>query len=308
MPTVTTLLQVFVPMFLFIMIGYALSYKDIVPSNSKHILAKFVITVTLPLLLFAKLATSPPLHSINMPVFYSTLLTLLGMYIGTFGCTLLLRQHSKKTAMLTAMLVSMPELAMMGAPLIGIILPGSTFIAIVLANLVVMLLLIPMSNMVLDWHNIARPIPNKFKQAFHLARQSLILYPLAGIIVAECQFHLPPLLVGATLLVGGLTTIISLLCLGIMLHEDKFTLSKSLFMNAALKLLAQPLLALLSVWLLGLSGHLAKQIILLAALPSSALVCVFACYFKHDSNDISSSILITLLLSFVSLSLILQIM
>jgi malonate transporter len=302
------LLRVYVPIVLFIAVGAGLSYKSLLPENSIAVLSKFVMTVTLPLFIFAKLATSAPLGNINWSLFTCLMLTFVTIYLACFAYCVLVLHQDKKSATLNSLFYSFPESFLMSAPIMAIVLPHKSFAAITLGTLVLLLLIIPISYVLLDWNNLSKPFSKLYKRLWHYSRQSMLLYPLAGIVVAQIKIPIPGIFVAATMLVGGFTLLIAMLCLGIFLHQAKFIFNKQIVCQAILKLTLPVLIGYGYALAFHLDTAATKQILLLMALPSSAIVVIFAHHFTQNSAVINSTVLTTLLFSTVSLGVLLMIM
>jgi malonate transporter and related proteins len=88
-------------------------------------------------------------------------------------------------------------------------------------------------------------------------------------------------------LIGGTTSGVSLFALGLIMSQDKISISKPVLLNVFNKTLVHPLIMFGSVIAFGITGALAKEAILLCALPPAIMTTMFAA--KYDVLRLESS-------------------
>ena len=89
-----------------------------------------------------------------------------------------------------------------------------------------------------------------------------------GAVLVVLNVRVPRAFINSLNLIGEPTTGISLFVVGIIIAEEKVRLTGRLAIDAVLKNLVQPLAMLATVLVFGVHGTLAREAVLLAALPS----------------------------------------
>jgi hypothetical protein len=88
-------------------------------------------------------------------------------------------------------------------------------------------------------------------------------------------------------LIGGTTSGVSLFALGLIMSQDKVSISKPVLLNVFNKTVVHPLIMFGAVIAFGITGALAKEAILLCALPPAIMTTMFAA--KYDVLRLESS-------------------
>ena len=299
------LLEILTPAFFMIATGYFCAYKNILPEKSKVILAKFVLTVSLPLFIFANLSQLPRTLSLPFKPLYICLFASMGLYLILFFYHHVYRKKSKQVAAIQAFTLSFPALALLGSPILTHVLKTPTATLLMTANFVTMAIMIPLTFALASSPLFDKKLDSPLKCLFIFLRHPLFFYPGLGLIFGECQIPVPHLLLAGLLIVGSITAFMSLFVLGMMLDSKKIIPDKNkltrLLLNSIIKLIIQPFIVITLSLLFGLSAQLTIESILLFSLPCAGVSIMFACYFEVKAVEISQTVLLSILLSIISL-------
>jgi predicted permease len=88
----------------------------------------------------------------------------------------------------------------------------------------------------------------------------------------------------------------SLFALGLMLYGERFRINANVLANLGLKNFLQPALMLLGVVMFGLTGDLAKQVVITGAVPTATAAAMFALKNKTYTADATATILLSTIL------------
>jgi predicted permease len=141
-----------------------------------------------------------------------------------------------------------------------------------------------------------------FKQELiNLVKKPIIVAPILGIVVAITQLPLPHFFISGLNILGAATSPVALFTLGLMMTKFKFKLSLDSIIIVVLKLIIQPLSALLFILWFGLKSDFAAEIIILTAMPTAIIVSMFAEKYELYQEETVSAIIGSNILSILTL-------
>ena len=117
---------------------------------------------------------------------------------------------------------------------------------------------------------------------------------------------LPALARESLQLIGGTTSGVSLFALGLIMSQEKVSVSKSVLLNVFNKLLVHPLIMWGLVVAFGITGALAKEAILLCALPPAIMTTMFAVKYNVLTRESTSSTVLGTVLALFSMAIIMR--
>jgi malonate transporter len=100
---------------------------------------------------------------------------------------------------------------------------------------------------------------------------------------------------------------LSLFVAGLIVAEEKMRLTLDVAVDSFFKNLLHPAAMLLTVYAFGVTGALAREAVLLAAIPSAVITTMFAQEYNILTSESSTTILSTRALSFVRIPLVLMV-
>lgn len=128
-----------------------------------------------------------------------------------------------------------------------------------------------------------------------------------GLVLFITQLRIPEPIYSTMRMLSGATSPLAMIVVGLMLSRSKMkeVLSqKTVYVSAAIKLLVTPLLLLLLLRSLGLSGMLQAIPVLKFAMPTAAYVAMFSAELGNDDKMASHLVFVTSLLSVLTIPLI----
>ncbi len=135
-----------------------------------------------------------------------------------------------------------------------------------------------------------------------------LLYAVViGLGVNLLNIHIPQVLFTPIEMIGMITIPLALLVLGYKLTEIKISAAKLAVLASAFRILGGFLVAFLIITLFSIEGLVRDIILLQAAMPSAVMAMILAAKYNRDASLVASVVLITTVLSMISIPLILSI-
>ncbi|WP_085164046.1 AEC family transporter [Gilliamella bombi] len=303
------------PVFLLIFLGWLCVQQGIFSKDSKKLLSGLVSNFVFPALLFVHTSHAKPSQIFN------------GIWMIAFFCTMsflwiicfltnkyILHKELKSTAM-NAMLCCFPNMGGMGVPFLTLMLGAASTISVAIANFVVALSLIPMTIFLLELCD-TKLSGGKVTggMIFSAVKNSLMkpmfLAVILGLIVSvtDGTKWLPHFVFNTFDIMSNACNFISLIAVGVGIHGVKLKLSKPLMINVVLKSFITPIVALISVYLFGITGMEAEELVFLLAMPTASTAVILAYNWDVEQEQASSIFFASTVLSIFILPTLLLIM
>jgi malonate transporter len=265
-----------------IAVGYGVRRAQVVGPGTEKAMARVVVTVATPAVLFVTLSEADVSEVFSAPVAV-TVITSLTIAALTAVVVRLRWRMSRGDAAVTALAASYVNANNLGIPIAAYVLGDTTVIAPVL--LFQLGLMLPAALLVLDHDSNSRAGGRRGSAAGRALKSALAnpvtIASVAGLIVGGPHAHVPGVILDPLTMLADMAVPVALLAFGISLvgatlpgrGRDRGQLATL----SAAKLLAQPALALgLGRGVFGLTGHGLLVVTVLAALPTAQNVLAAA--------------------------------
>ena len=298
--------QSLIPLAFVIILGWFAGWRNIIDARHSSSLATYVMSFSFPCLLFAKTATTSLQHLFNYRFIAGLSLGLLGMYLVLFLLNRCLRRMSLSQSCQTAFVSSFPDMAFMGIPIFLVLFGEESLISIVIGNVITSLIMIPLTVSILEIEGASEVKTNSMFLVLKVFKKPLVLAPIIGAIFSGFALPMPALALESLQLIGGTTSGVSLFALGLIMSQDKVSVSKSVLFNVFNKLLVHPLIMWGLVVAFGITGALAKEAILLCALPPAIMTTMFAVKYNVLTLESTSSTVLGTVVALFSMAIIMR--
>ncbi|SFE05407.1 hypothetical protein SAMN05216238_107222 [Lentibacillus persicus] len=318
------LFQVVIPIFAIILCGFLAGRLSLLSFESTSSLNNFVYYFALPALLFYSLATAPVDSILNVDF----ILANLGIIISCFLLTILIFRFIFKKRFpevtMYGMITTYGNTGFMGIPLLVAAFGQEAAVPAAILTFIYDLVII---SIVVGSFETAKALNQKqseqvnFGVLLGMIAKTVLKNPinaslLLGIIVAISQVPLPEPVYVFTDTLGPAAGPTALFALGLGLSgqrsvvKNKHYQLSELLTLLALKLVALPLLAILFVYVIfPLDDELwATSVVILSALPTGAIVYVFAEKYRTLVREVPLYILATTIVSVMTISVYLVLM
>lgn len=298
-----TIFTTLLPVAFVVLVGYFAGRNSFKVSD-RTLLTKLVLDWLLPALLFSGVVQTPRADLLNYKIPLVFFIGLMVPYVTVLLVCRFVLRYDRKVATLRAGLLTFPDMVFMGVPILGQIFGPSSLYLILIANLIPSLIIIPLTTLLLNL------VSGKdegggagvfIKTLVKAIREPKVWAPLLGIVLVALNLHIPQFVIRSLDLMGQPTTGLSLFVVGLILAEEKIRLTALVTFDSLVKNLVHPAFMAVTVFALGLSGVIAREAILLAALPSAVLMSVFAEEHNTLTSESSTAVLETRILSFATI-------
>jgi malonate transporter and related proteins len=302
-----TIVGTLVPVAFVILLGYLAGVRNSFGVSDRKLLTKLVLNWLLPALLFSGIAKTPRADLLNYKI---PLIFLIGLMVPYLAVLLVCRyvlRFDMGTGTVRASLLAFPDMVFMGIPILGRLFGPTSLFPILVANLVPMLIIIPLTTVLLELSAGKGPRARTgvfFKTIFNAGREPRVWVPLVGAVFVVLNIQIPRVMIGSLDLMGEATTGLSLFVAGLIISEEKVRFNAAVAVDVLFKNLVQPAAMLATVLVFGVHGVLAREAILLAAIPSAVITTMFAEEYGVLASESSTAILATRVMSFVTIPLV----
>lgn len=301
------ILNIVLPVFGIILGGYLARHFNILDATSSAALNRFVYAITLPPLLFLSSAKTPLEELLNWPfieVYLSGILITLALAL--LGGRFLFGHRDLATLTLHAMAAIFANTVYMGIPLFQAAFGREGTTPVIVAALISNLFFIGAAVIHLEWAQAQGDKRRKIvSQVLGALLRSPVVTPLLlGLLVSYLQLPLPQPVENFLDLMAGAAGPTALFALGLSLYGhslqgDIGEISWLVF----LKLLVNPLVTWgLAVYVFTLDPFWANSAVLIAAIPTGALVFVHAQRYNVYVQRSAAIVIATTSLSIITLA------
>jgi predicted permease len=302
------ILTTLVPVAFVVFLGYLAGRKSFSAAD-RVLLTKLVVNWLLPSLLLGGVLETPRADLLNYKI---PLIFLVGILVPFLAVLIVYRfvlRHDRGTAILKAGLLSFPDMVFMGIPILHQLFGPSSLFPILVANLIPTLIIIPLTSLLLELGSAERTRRGSHVFAasvLHALRQPQVWAPIAGAVMVILNVPIPKFVIDSLHLVGEPTTGLSLFVVGLIIAEEKVRLTLAVAVDSLFKNLLHPAAMLLTVYAFRVTGVLAREAVLLAAIPSAVITTMFAEEYGILVSESSTTILTTRVLSFATIPIVIM--
>ncbi|HTS06339.1 MAG TPA: AEC family transporter [Candidatus Acidoferrum sp.] len=291
-----------VPVAFVILLGFTAGKRHKMNRDDSLLITRLVLDWIFPALMLVSMAATPRKQLLNVKCLIAVLIGIMGMY--AFGMVWgWMRFGELRQASLKAFVCAFPDAAFMGIPILNSLFGPSSMYPILVLNVVALLVMVPITATLLNVRAGKGGGAGTFANSVIAALQKPMVWaPGIGIAISLLGLELPALAKSSLSLIGNATSGVSLFCLGLIISCHQPKMSREVAVNVLLKNILHPgFMASLCV-LFAITGVLAREIILLCALPSATITAMFANEAQAYETESATSIFISTMLSIVTLS------
>ncbi|WP_323147865.1 AEC family transporter [Pseudomonas oryzihabitans] len=293
---IETICQALAPIVFVTALGWFAGRWGVLPQTASKPLATFVVFFALPIALLLAAAKTRPEQILNLPYVATLAVGLIGIWLLGLLLGRCRGGRNWREGAMRGITVAFPNMAYCGPPVLIAAIGPSAVLAVIVGNLIVTLVVIPLSMLLLSGGGGLQAVGKAL-------RQPLVILPLVGLMCALLGIHLPPLLLAATDEIGRAAGGVALFTLGLILSGIKPRIDREILLNVTLKNLVQPLVMLGVGLAVGLQGELLKQVFLLGVLPAATAAPTLAMAHGVYTEDATRSVLFSTLLAMPAIAL-----
>jgi len=304
MNSIEEIVAAIVPVAFVILLGYLAGKRGKLKTDDSLLITRLVLEWIFPALMLVSMAETPREQLLDFKFLIAVLIGIMGMY--AFGLLFgWLRFGELRHATLKGFVVGFPDAAFMGIPILTSLFGQSGMYPILVLNLVALLVMVPLTTTLLNIGAGKGDVASSFVNGVVAAIQKpLVWAPAIGIAISLMGLDLPAVAKNSLHLIGNATAGVSLFCLGLIMSGHSLKVTGEVAGNVVLKNVLHPVFMFGLCLLFAIEGPLARQIILLCALPSATITAMFANEARVYEEPASASIFTGTVLSIVTLSVV----
>lgn len=302
----STIINSIIPVFFVIFLGWLSGRNKIVGTEYKKAFADYVMMFSFPLLLFLHSYHADPKDLLDIRMVVTFTLSLMGIYVISYVASKFIFKYNSKESAQTAIVCAFPNMAFMGIPMLSSLIGPKALISIAIGNIITSLFMIPVTTIILEsdkegQSNVAAVIKASLVKCI---TKPLIVAPVLGVIASLSGLELPKVIDSSFLLIGKSTSGVSLFSLGLIMASFQIKVSRKAIFNIIIKNILHPIFAGILLLIFNLKGLMAKEILLLCAMPTATISNMFALKYEVLEEESSSATILGTLISLGTLSVI----
>ncbi|MCF6777254.1 AEC family transporter [Thiotrichales bacterium 19X7-9] len=306
----STILNALIPVAFVIFLGWLAGFFKIINKTHSKSFATYVMNFSFPCLLFIITATTKLSVLLDLKFVIAFFIGLMGMYLISFVIHRMMMKRSSHDAAQAAFVCSFPDMAFMGIPIFLEIIGSTALVSIVIGNIISSVFMIPVTVVLLELKSGNRKQLFKIfiENLINVIKKPLVFAPILGIIYAFIGIPFPHIIEDSLKLIGNTTSGASLFALGLIMSSFMIKFSKGVILNIILKNAIHPVIMLGLVALFSIQGLLAKEVVLLCAMPTATMTTMFALRYNTLTEESTSSTILGTLFAIITLPIFMIIM
>ncbi len=296
-----TLINALLTVAIIVGLGWIAGKTNLIKQDQDNGFSVFLLKFSLPILLFNATANAKPQQLLDLRMNGAFIIGLMGMYLIVFALNKLILRRSIHQSAETAFVCGYPNTAFIGIPLMSALVGSQAMPPIVVSNIIVGIFMIPLTLILIEIGIIGRDKIQLKPLLIKMLVNPLIILPLIGVIISIYGANLPKLIASSTTMIGSTTPGVSLFTLGLIMSRFKIKFSAIAGINIFMKNIVHPILMIGIVKLFGINGLLAKELIILCAMPTAITSTIFSVSFDIDPLENVSSTILGTIISLITL-------
>lgn len=302
----TQIAHALVPVFFVLGLGYGAGRHGSVDNTHIASLNTLLVDFVLPASLLASIARRPRdelLH--HAPLAIAVTVSLLGVYAATLLIQRTGLAQPLGTAAVRTLTYSFPNFAAIGLPLATSVFGPAASISVAIVIAVGLLTVSPATLVLLEQATTTGPARSSGRNYVHAMRTTMqrpiVWAPVLGSVCSLAGIPLPELVDLSLQEIGTAAAGVGLFLTGLVLSAQTIHLDRNVLAGVLTQNMLQPALTMGVVLLLGMPANLARQTVLLMAIPAGFFGILYgARHHIHDSTA-GSTLLISSLASVITL-------
>tara|TARA_Y100001968_G_scaffold328865_1_gene376901 strand:- start:275 stop:1201 length:927 start_codon:yes stop_codon:yes gene_type:complete len=301
----TDVLNLTIPMFSLIAIGYLLKKINFMSEQNGTVLSKFAFYILLPPLMFTSILSGDASKSLNLNFILSYEIITISIFVLTYLLGLLMKLKTMEMA-LFGLNAAYPNYGYIGVPLC--ILAFGTEAAIPLALILLADTFVLLTTLI--FYKLTENRKPSLKELGKEVVKRFVYNPLMMSVFVAFIFSIADINIVTAIdrtlsIVAASATAVALIALGVSLNVTSIKNQKSvLFFITLIKLVVHPILIfIIFKFQTDIDPIWVKTAVVCASLPVAANVFVLANYYKTFSNESAAAITITTIVSSITVTI-----
>jgi malonate transporter and related proteins len=297
--------EALVPIFFVISLGYFAGARRMIDNQHVANLIVLLLTFAVPVAAFVGVAqTSRGGLEENGKLVFVLVISMLVIFGITFALNHYVFRLSPGENAVQSMNVGFPNFPAVGLPLLGSLMGPSSAVSVAACLVAGSIFISPLTLAVLEARGTATGSSLDLigTALFRSASKPVVIAPVAGLVVVILGIHLNEVVSHALNLIGATTAGLACFVTGLVLSAQPLRLNANVGVCVFLKNIVLPLVAYAIALALGMSGQIAREAVLLAALPAGFVGTLFGLNYGVRSQAVGSTLTLSSLGSVITLT------
>lgn len=277
-----------------VFIGFLAGKTNIIDKSHDNGFNTYILKFSLPILLFDTTANAKLHELLDFKMNIAFLCAFLGIYILMYIIHKYIFKRNLQQSAQSAFLCTYPNTAFLGIPLMTAIVGMQAMIPITISNIIAGIMIIPITLILIELGTHKNKVNLKHIIA-RVIKTPLLFMSFLGIIFAITGIRIPEIIDHSFKTIGNTSAGISLFTLGLIISRFRIIITKMVVFNVICKNILHPFIMLLFVKIFNIQGTIAKELIILCAMPPAIATTIFSVTFGIDPEEnVSSNIVATI--------------
>jgi predicted permease len=310
-PMIVSVVAVLLPVFFVLGLGYLAGRAKEFDADQRAGLNELVLDYALPAMLFVATVRTPRAQLLNEGPF---VIALFIAFVGLFTIMVLastrIFRHSLGEAALQANLTSYPSVAFFGPPIFQGLFGPSSLISITLAATIAAITIVPLTVVLLEMHqqhktgsDVRQLKAIVLQSSANTFKQPMVWAPMIGVGLVVLGLPVPQLVDNMLRLIGSTTSGASIFLAGLIIAAYDIKVDREIIANVLVKMIVQPLFMAILIAALGIRNPLAREAIVICAIPTAVLAPLLAPRYSVYEVEASSTLIAAAVTMIVTLPL-----
>jgi len=308
-----TSFAVLLPVLFVILLGYWAGHSRRFDTDQVRGINDLVLDFAFPALMFVGISSTTRSEMFaEIPFLVALFIGFAGFYVLTVLVSRLVLRHALGAAALQACSVSFPCIAFMGLPIFEQLFGATSVLSVSAANALGILIVVPATVVLLEID--ARRAKEATGSASAVIRAALlgslkkpvVWAPLLAFFLVAIDLRVPVELETMLKLIGATTSGVALFASGLVAAAFKVKVDLEIIGNVAAKMILQPLAIAAIIYAIGIGPPLAREAILIAAIPTAVFPSLLAPRYDVYVSECASTLIFTTLTMIVTFPLVMM--
>jgi len=292
-----------VPVFFVLALGYGAGRFRLIDNTDVTSLDTLVMSFALPIALFTSLAGSRRSEVVARWQLVAISAVVMGLiYAGVYLLQHRFYRATPSASAIQALTVAFPNGAAVALPLAGAVLGPSATLGVAAVLAVGSVTLSPVTLVILERHRTAAGGAGMGHVILSSLRKPIVIGPALGAAWSLLGIPLPQLAAVTLTTIGAITAGAALFLTGLVVSGQKIDFTANAYVSTFITIVVRPALAFAVILAAGLSGPLARETLLLQAVPAGFFGILLGVAYHEKSPLAGTTVLFSTVLSAITLT------
>lgn len=306
---ILSILQHIIPMGVIIALGWLCAKLKLFNQTFAQGLTVFILYLALPSLVFMHLATENIAHStVKINFIIGFLFIILTCFFISRGLGKKLFKTNRTTNTLRALCTTHTNLGVFGFPILTTVMGHGVVLPLIMANALLDTVELPLAIWLLEASKHKKDSGNFLYMALGSALRAfskpLVIAAILGVTWSYTQLPINTELSNSLNILANSSSACSLFLIGLIIYFQPCKINREVMFTTGCKLILQPALALIAIYLFHIHGTLAYMLILFSCIPTGVTSIVLSEKYNNYQSHASATVVLSTILALPAIGII----